>query len=131
MRMHGKYILDSNVIIDLFRGDQDTISRIRAIKEVAVPAIVLGELYFGANKSNQTLKRTKEIQHLEELVHVLNVTNKTAQINGRIKDQLRIKGTPIPENDIWIAAIVKEHQLPLVTKDRHFESVDGITVEKL
>lgn len=129
--MSGKYLLDANVVIDLFRGDQRTISRISKIKVIAVPAIVLGELYFGANKSNQTPKRIDEIMHLQELVHILDITKSTARIYGEIKNQLRIKGRPIPENDIWIASIAKEHKLPLLTKDKHFESVEGIAVEKL
>lgn len=57
-------LLDSNIIIDVFRGNVDAISRIRRIKEVYVPVIVIGELYFGANKSDQTPKRILEIEQL-------------------------------------------------------------------
>lgn len=128
--MNGEYLLDSNIVIDLFRGDQQTISRIKLIKEVKIPVIVLGELYFGANKSNQTSKRLKQIARLEELVTILNITKSTTRSYGVIKDQLRLKGKPIPENDIWIASLALEHNLILLTKDKHFEYIDGISIEK-
>jgi tRNA(fMet)-specific endonuclease VapC len=127
--MNGDYLLDSNIVIDLFKGDSKVISRIKQLKEIKIPVIVIGELYFGANKSNQTPKRLQEVEQLENLATILDVTNSTARIYGEIKDQLRLKGKPIPENDIWIAAITKEHHLTLLTKDRHFESVDGISIE--
>lgn len=129
--MNGDMLLGSNIIIDVFRGKEDAISRIRKIKEIYVPVIVIGELYFGANKSDQTPKRILEIERLEKTVIILEVGRTTAQIYGEIKDQLRAKGRPIPENDIWIAAIAKEHDLPLLTKDKHFENIEGIALEGL
>ncbi len=131
MKMNGEYLLDSNIVIDLFRGNQHTISRIQQIKEIKIPVIVIGELYYGANKSNQTPKRLQEIAQLEKLVSILNVTKTTARSYGEIKDQIRLKGKPIPENDIWIAALAKEHNLTLLTQDNHFENIDGILIEKL
>ncbi len=131
MKMNGEYLLDSNVVIDLFRGDKQTISRINQIREINIPVIVIGELYFGANKSGQATKRLQEIAQLEELVNILNVSKSTAKIYGEIKGQLQIKGKPIPENDIWIAALAKEYKLTLLTNDKHFQNIDGISIEKL
>ena len=130
MRMNGNYLLDSNIIVDIFRGDKEAISRVKRIDVVYVPVIVIGELYYGANKSDQTPKRKLEVEQLEEMVTVLNITRSTARIYGEIKDKLRAKGRPIPENDIWIAAISLEHQLTLITKDKHFENVEGINIEE-
>ena len=130
MRMNGDYLLDSNIIIDIFRGDKKTISRVKQIDGVYVPVIVIGELYYGANKSDQTPKRKLEVEQLEEIVTVLNITRSTARIYGEIKDKLRAKGRPIPENDIWIAAVAIEHQLTLITKDKHFENLEGIAIEE-
>lgn len=129
--MNGDYLLDSNIVIDIFRGDQTAIARVKAIKTVYVPVIVIGELYYGANKSNQTPKRLLEIEQLERMVIIMDVTKSTARVYGEIKDQLRIKGKPIPENDVWIAAIAKEHDLTLLTRDKHFDNLDGIAIEKL
>ena len=130
MRMNGDYLLDSNIIIDIFRGDKKAISRIKRLYVVYVPVIVIGELYYGANKSDQTPKRKLEVEQLEEIVTVLNITRSTARIYGEIKDKLRAKGRPIPENDIWIAAVAIEHQLTLITKDKHFENLEGIAIEE-
>jgi tRNA(fMet)-specific endonuclease VapC len=129
--MNGDYLLDSNIVIDLFRGDKIAIARVKKIKTIYVPVIVIGELYYGANKSNQTPKRLLEIEQLERTVIIMDVTKSTARIYGQIKNELHIKGKPIPENDVWIAAIAKEHNFTLLTKDQHFDNVDGINIEKL
>lgn len=128
--MNGNYLLDSNIVIDIFRGDLKTIERVKKLETVCLPVIVLGELYFGANKSNKTSRHIIEIEQLEKKVVVFDVTKSTARIYGEIKDQLRIKGKMIPENDIWIAAITKEHNLTLLTNDQHFDHVDGIVIER-
>jgi len=129
--MSGKYLLDTNIIIDLFRGDSKAIALVNQIEVIYVPVIVIGELYFGANRSNQLQKRTSEIEQLEKMVTILEISRTTAQIYGRIKEQLLVKGKPIPENDIWIAAIAAENEMVLITRDGHFEQVDGIMTEKL
>lgn len=131
MRMNGDYILDSNIVINIFRNDVETIERVSQLRTIYIPVIVLGELYYGANKSNQTPKRTLEIEQLKRRVNLLEVTEKTAEKYGEIKDQLRQRGKPIPENDIWIAAIVKETGLPLLTSDKHFQKVEGIQITSI
>ena len=128
IRMNGNYILDSNIVIDIFRGHKKTIEQVSKMLNVYVPVIVLGELYYGANKSNKTQQRILEIRALEYKVNILRVNKKTANIYGKIKDQLRQKGKPIPENDIWIAAISKETGFTLVTRDKHFTNVAGLTI---
>ena len=62
---------------------------------------------------------------------MLDVTFDTASLYGTIKANLRKKGKPIPENDIWIAAIAMQHDLTLLTRDRHFEAVDGLRLKIL
>lgn len=129
--MSGRYLLDTNIIIDIFRGDSKAIARVNQIEVIYVPVIVIGELYFGANRSNQLQKRTSEIEQLEKMVTILEINRITAQIYGRIKEQLLVKGKPIPENDIWIAAIAAENEMVLLTRDGHFDHVEGIVIEKL
>lgn len=130
--MSGKrYLLDSNIIIDVFRGEAKTVERISLTQKLFVPVIVIGELYYGAYKSNQIARRIAEIKQLEELVTILNVTPVTSQLYGEIKQGLYAKGKPIPENDIWIAAIAIEHGLILITRDKHFEEVEGVALEQV
>jgi len=126
----NRYLLDSNVIIDVFRGDAKTIGRMQGIEEIYVPAIVIGELYYGAHKSNQIQRRIAEVEQLQTMVTVLEVNATTAQLYGKIKAQLYTQGSPIPENDLWIAAIATEHAMILITRDAHFEHVEGIKIEK-
>jgi tRNA(fMet)-specific endonuclease VapC len=128
--MAGK-ILDSNIVIDLFRNDLHTIEKVKNISRVYIPVIVLGELYYGANLSNQLNKRLEEIEGFSVKVILLDCTKETAKIYGEIKAYLRNKGTKIPENDIWIAAIARQHKLTLLTNDKHFDYVKGIKIEKL
>lgn len=107
--MNGEYLFDSSIIIDVFRGNAKVIKRIQTIKNIHVPVIVIGELYFGANKSKNTSKRISEIRQMERVVNILNINKSTAMIYGKIKHQLSQRGTPIPENDIWIAALTEEY----------------------
>jgi len=126
--MNGDYILDSNIVIDIFRNDTEAIKSVSQLSTIYIPVIVLGELYYGAYKSNQTAKRIIEVEQLKERVNLLEVTDRTPAFYGEIKNELRRKGRPIPENDIWIAAIAKETNLPVLTRDRHFQEVQGIRV---
>ena len=121
--MSGDYILDANIVIDIFRGDAITIKAISQLNKIYVPVIVIGESYYGANKSNQTNKKILEIEQLKQRVEILEVNELISKYYGEIKDQLRKKGKPIPENDIWMAAIVKEKGLPLLTNDKHFQDI--------
>lgn len=75
----------------------------------------------------------KNIQNIEKLIArypVLKVDEKTAKEYGIIKAELRKKGKPIPENDIWIAALAKQHNLILITRDNHFDEIGSISKEK-
>ena len=126
--MNGDFILDSNIVIDILRNNEETIQKVSQLKSIYIPVIVLGELYYGAFKSDPTSMKTQEIEELEKRVHLLDITEKTAKIYGEIKNELRQKGRPIPENDIWIAAIAKETKLPIFTRDKHFREVAGIQV---
>jgi len=128
--MSGK-IIDSNIVIGLFRNDQRAINALRKISIVYMPVIVLGELFYGANVSDQTALRIKQIQDFQKNVRLLSCDEKTAENYGKIKSQLKKAGTPIPENDIWIAALAKQHSLPLLTNDKHFLQVKSIQKESL
>lgn len=128
--MSGK-ILDSNIIIDLFRGDIKTIEKLQHISLIYVPVIVLGELFYGANISNQVQKRLDEIEDFTTTVRLLNCDKQSAKYYGQVKAQLKRAGTPIPENDIWIAAIGLQHNLIVLTNDQHFLKITGLRVEML
>ena len=127
--MSGRFLLDSNIVIAFFADEQPVVERIEAFPQVFVPVIVVGELLYGAAKSARSLENTRRVLDFAQAVSLLDVSRSTAQAYASIKDGLRRKGRPIPENDIWIAAIAKEHSLTIVTRDPHFAEVDGLKVE--
>src|SRR5229473_244881 len=112
-RMAGRVLLDTNVIIAFFSGEK-AVSQRFTDAEVLVSSTVLGELYYGARKSAHAAANITRIEQF------------ASQLYGRIRDRLRLKGRPIPENDIWIAAVALQHGLPLATRDEHFNKVDGL-----
>lgn len=96
---------------------------------VYVPSIVFGELYYGAKKSARSDLNLARIDEFASSVEMIDVDFRDARLYGEIKDQLRKNGRPIPENDIWIAALAMRHELTLVTRDAHFQSVQGLKIE--
>ncbi|HRX49560.1 MAG TPA: type II toxin-antitoxin system VapC family toxin [Spirochaetota bacterium] len=129
--MSGRYLLDTNIIIDLFNGDDAVKKKIITLDEIFVPNIVIGELYFGSYGSKKTKSNLKRLEDFIVSSTVISTTVETARIYGHIKNELKKKGTPIPENDIWIAALAKQYSLKLLTRDRHFDSIDEIDAEIL
>ena len=127
--MPGSTLLDTTAVIALFAGEEAVRDRI-ARTDVLVPSTVLGELYYGALKSGRPANNLARIEEFAASVAVLACDRETARHYGQIKDGLRSKGRPIPENDIWIAAVALQHGLPLATRDEHFKEVDGLRVEK-
>jgi tRNA(fMet)-specific endonuclease VapC len=127
--MSGRFLLDTNIIIALFADEVAVAERVEALPQVFVPVIAVGELLYGAAKSARSLENERRVLDFSQSVSLLDVSRSTAQAYASIKNNLRRKGRPIPENDIWIAAIAKEHGLTVVTRDPHFAEVDGLTVE--
>lgn len=127
--MSGRFLLDTNIIIALFADEVAVAERVEALPQVFVPVIAVGELLYGAAKSARSLENERRVLDFSQSVSLLDVSRSTAQAYASIKNSLRRKGRPIPENDIWIAAIAKEHGLTVVTRDPHFAEVDGLTVE--
>ncbi|MBK8493210.1 MAG: type II toxin-antitoxin system VapC family toxin [Saprospirales bacterium] len=128
--MSGRYLLDSNIVIAIFNDDQSVIDKVNQDPEIYVPSIGVGELYYGAFNSSKKQTNIDRIDQLRTEVTVLACDDYTAKFYGQIKKGLKDKGTPIPENDIWIAAIAMQYGLTLVTRDSHFDNVDGLSVEK-
>ena len=121
-------LLDTNIVIDLFKGDKKIFAFLEEQQAVYIAAAVLGELFLGAYRSANEARHLQEIKGLLLKCTVLSTDTMTAENYGRIKAALLKKGKPIPENDIWIAATALQHQLPLYTKDKHFNEVDNLTL---
>lgn len=127
--MNGRFLLDTNIIIALFAQDISVQKHLAEAQEVFVPILTLGELYYGAQKSAHIEANLLRINKFAEGNVVLFCDIETAQQYGHIKNSLRKKGQPIPENDIWIAAIAKQHLLTLVSRDEHFKEIEELSVQ--
>lgn len=84
---------------------------------------------YGAYKSTRVESNLRRVREFASTVMVLGTDSDTAAAYGRIKAALRSKGRQIPDNDMWIAAISLQHHLTLVTRDAHFDEVDGLVTE--
>jgi tRNA(fMet)-specific endonuclease VapC len=128
--MTGNVLLDTNAVAALFKDDPAVHERLSQHVRVLVSAVVLGELYFGAQKSTRLDKHLRQINRFLTEVAVVESDAATAYEYGLIRNELRIKGRPIPENDIWIAAAARQHDVTLVSRDRHFAEVDNLRWEQ-
>jgi tRNA(fMet)-specific endonuclease VapC len=90
---------------------------------------VMGELYFGARKAVQPDTQRQKLDAFAAAIPVFAVDKTTADHYSAIKFALLAKGKPIPENDMWIAAIAMQHGFTLATRDKHFAEVSKLTVE--
>lgn len=128
--MNGKFLLDTNIVIPLFAGESAVLEKIEMAQEIYIPIIVMGELYYGAYKSVKVQNNLLKIEELGVEANLLDCNRATAKLYGQIKSQLKSKGTPIPENDIWIAAIAQQYDLTLVSRDNHFQNIENLTLER-
>jgi len=88
------------------------------MEDIYVSVTVIGELYYGAYKSENILKHLKQMQSFLDNCKILQTDIPTADVYGNIKASLAKKGRPVPENDIWIGATALRHNLPLYTMTR-------------
>jgi predicted nucleic acid-binding protein len=119
-------ILDTNAISALAGEDKVLTDLVQAAPRIAVTIISLGEYAFGISQSRQRAELEAWLDALLLKVDVLLLEQKTLPFYAEVRGRLKMAGTPIPANDCWIAALAKQHRLPIVSQDRHFDSVKGI-----
>jgi len=127
--MSGSYLLDTNVIIALFAGDAAVQEHLAVADEIYVPSTAIGELCFGAHKSGRPVENLARVDEFASSSVVLGCDTQTAHRYGEVKAALRKAGRPIPENDIWIAAVALQYDLTLVTSDAHFSGIESLKAE--
>ena len=128
--MNGRYLLDTNIVIALFGSEPIIVDRIKNVEEIFIPSIVIGELYFGAQKSSRVVDNLTRIDEFVSSNTILSCDADTASHYGDVKNKLRQKGRPIPENDVWISALAIQYNLSLISRDVHFSEVEGLNIEK-
>ena len=132
MNQNGKYLLDTNILIAMLADDIiiHIPNEMQSVSKVSLPSPAIGELYYGARKSNRPIENLTKVNRLTQRFPLIPCDLETAQWYGIIKNQLRRKGRPIPDNDIWIAAIAMQRGLILVTRDAHFDKVESLQTER-
>lgn len=128
--MEVRVALDTNRIIDLLRGDVELAEQLGTAEEVWIPLFALGEIRAGFQGGTQQRRNESLLTRLlaKPTLGVLLPSRETAEHYARIFVQLRRAGTPVPDNDLWIAALILEHDLILITRDRHFERIPQLSL---
>jgi tRNA(fMet)-specific endonuclease VapC len=121
-------IFDTNAFIAWCFEDADLARQAVLYSEPTLTLISMGELVFGALKSTRPAANREDLNRRLRGFRILMPDTATADAYGEICFALRRKGRPIPENDIWIAALALQHGLPLLTRDAHFREVEGLNV---
>ena len=128
--MNGS-ILDTNVIIRLLNGDETVRKVIYNMDSMYIPAVVIGELLFGAEKSQKREMNRKNYLDFCEPYPILDITKEVAAEYGKLKCNLQAHGNIMPENDMWIASTALANDMAVITQDKHFEHIPNLTVIKL
>lgn len=121
--------LDTNRYTDLCRGEASVVETVESADEVRLPFIVVGELRAGFIVGSQEARNEAILRRflLKPGVAILYADEQTTHHYARVYRQLRTQGTPIPTNDMWIAALVLQHSLVLCARDAHFDALPQLS----
>jgi len=118
-------ILDTNALSAAADNDRQVAAILAHADELAIPVIVLGEYRHGIAQSRNRTSYESWLAALLNDCMLLDVTEPTTHYYAEIVLELKRKGKPMPTNDLWIAALCRQHSLPLLSQDRHFDWVAG------
>ena len=125
-------LLDTNAYSAYVKGDQKVMDAIVDSQEILVSVFVMGELYYGFKSGSREPENLAGLKRFlkKPTVVTIKANKETAELYGEIKSQLRKQGTPIPVNDIWIAAHCMEKGATLVTYDKDFNNIHNLRIWK-
>lgn len=119
-------ILDTNAVSALFEGNAALGERLARATRHHLPVVVIGEYRCGLLRSRYRRTLSRLLDSLVRESIILRVDETTAQTYAEVRNELRALDRPIPENDVWIAALARQHDEPVVSRDQHFEAVRGL-----
>jgi tRNA(fMet)-specific endonuclease VapC len=119
-------ILDTNGLSAVADGDPALEPVLRKAAQVAIPVIVLGEYRYGISQSRDRNRYEQWLSAYLPEFRILEIDEQTTISYAAVRMELKKAGTPIPSNDVWIAALCRQHSLPVVSRDRHFDAVPGL-----
>ena len=119
-------ILDTNALSAWAEQYASALRLIEAQPFLCLPVVVLGEFRFGLRGSRKRSMIEPQLDFLEQTVRVLDITRETATVYATVRFELKQRGKPIPENDVWIASLARQHGLSVMSQDVHFDAIPGI-----
>lgn len=119
-------ILDTNALSAVADGDVSLEPLLRRPLELSIPVIVLGEYRYGIWQSRQRKQYEQWLTDSLPNYRILGVDEETTLHYASVRAEMKKAGTPIPSNDVWVAALCRQYALPLLSRDRHFDSVAGV-----
>ena len=122
-----RYLIDTNIVIAFLIDEPAMLRELARAPQTFVSAITLGEIYYGIFKSARPSQNMGRISKINGRFSVIGAGAGTAEVYGRVSNELRAVGGSIPVNDVWIAAIALEYSMTLVTRDAHFQRVQGLS----
>ena len=127
--MTGDLVLDTSVVVAALRGLPGIAERLDRVERLWLPLTALGELELGVELASNPVPQRAALDAFLSVVAILPASTNTTRHYARLRGALARSGTPIPENDVWIAAVALEHNWPLATRDAHFTRVPGLVVQ--
>jgi predicted nucleic acid-binding protein len=121
-------ILNTNALSAFAEGDPGMAAALRDQTRLAIPVVVLGEYLYGIRRSRFRKRYERWLAEGEDAFTILEIGAPTASHYAAIRQELRNAGSPIPTNDVWIAALAREYRWPILTRDRHFAAVNGLRI---
>jgi len=119
-------ILDTNALSAVADGEPTAVAAFSSATRIDIPVIVLGEYRFGIAWSRHRSEYERWLGEMLSASRVLEVSEETTRHYAAIRIELKRAGTPIPSNDVWIAALSRQHALPVLSRDEHFDLIKGL-----
>jgi predicted nucleic acid-binding protein len=110
----------------MVEGESSLEPVLRKAEHLAIPVIVIGEYRYGIWRSRNRQHYQQWLQEYLPKFRLLDIEDRTTIPYAAVRTELKKAGTPIPSNDVWIAALCRQHSLPIISRDRHFDLVPGI-----
>lgn len=121
-----QFALDTNAVSALLAGDRALLSLLDGVHRFALPVMVVGEYRYGLQRSRHRKQLATMLDELVTESDLLVVDDDTTHHYAQVREALRAKGRPLPENDVWIAALCLQHDRTLVTRQGDFEHIDAL-----
>ncbi len=121
-----RLILDTNALSATAEDHPGISSILAGVQRLVLPVVVIGEYRYGIAQSRDAAQNREWLDNMVKDCDVLDITDQSTHQYAAVRLELKRMGKPIPVNDLWIAALCREHALPLLSRDRHFDVVTGI-----